>query len=275
MLHGSFLVGLLPVERLIAGPDDAPVGEAMDDDPPIVAPGTDVESVVWEMVRRGESSVAVVDAHGEFQGLVPPHRMVAALLAEHDEDVARLAGYLASTRRARQAAEEGVPRRLWHRLPWLLVGLAGALASAAIIAAFEDELDANLLLAFFIPGVVYMAAAIGTQTQAVLIRGFSVGVSLKTVLGREVASGVVLSLVIATALFPVVWLGWGDLGVAVAVALALLASSVVSTLVAIALPWVLQRAGSDPAFGAGPLATVLQDLLTIAIYFAVAIPVAV
>jgi hypothetical protein len=32
-----------------------------------------------------------------------------------------LGGYLASTRGGRQAAEESVGRRLWHRLPWLIV----------------------------------------------------------------------------------------------------------------------------------------------------------
>jgi hypothetical protein len=31
--------------------------------------------------------------------------------------------------------------------------------------------------------------------------------------------------------------------------------------------------GHDPAFGSGPLATVVQDLLSIAIYFAVAVPI--
>lgn len=35
------------------------------------------------------------------------------------------------------------------------------------------------------------------------------------------------------------------------------------------LPWALARAGMDPAFGSGPLATVIQDLLSLAIYLAV------
>ncbi len=41
-------------------------------------------------------------------------------------------------------------------------------------------------------------------------------------------------------------------------------------IVAMALPWAFQRAGSDPAFGSGPLATVIQDLLSIAVYLAIA-----
>jgi magnesium transporter len=37
-----------------------------------------------------------------------------------------------------------------------------------------------------------------------------------------------------------------------------------------ALPWALHRLGIDPAFGSGPLATVIQDLLSIMIYLAIA-----
>ena len=60
---------------------------------------------------------------------------------------------------------------------------------------------------------------------------------------------------------------------AFAVAIALFVSSAAATVVAIALPWGFQLLGQDPAFGSGPLATVIQDLLTIVIYFAVAIPI--
>jgi magnesium transporter len=67
---------------------------------------------------------------------------------------------------------------------------------------------------------------------------------------------------------------WGDGGVAAAVALALFASCSIATLVAMALPWLFHRLGRDPAFGSGPLATVLQDLLSIVVYLAIATPLA-
>jgi magnesium transporter len=41
--------------------------------------------------------------------------------------------------------------------------------------------------------------------------------------------------------------------------------------VATLLPYLLSRLGRDPAFGSGPLATVIQDLLSIAAYFAIAV----
>ena len=35
------------------------------------------------------------------------------------------------------------------------------------------------------------------------------------------------------------------------------------------LPWLLSRMGLDPAFGSGPVATIIQDVLTILVYFQV------
>jgi magnesium transporter len=36
------------------------------------------------------------------------------------------------------------------------------------------------------------------------------------------------------------------------------------------LPWLMSTGGLDPAYGSGPLATVVQDLLSKVIYFAIA-----
>lgn len=81
-------------------------------------------------------------------GLISPHQLVTVLLEEHDEDIARLGGYLSSTASARLASEEAVLRRLWHRLPWLLVGTAGAMIAAAVVDAFHEQLLRNVLIAY-------------------------------------------------------------------------------------------------------------------------------
>ena len=80
-------------------------------------------------------------------------------------------------------------RRIWHRLPWLLVGLFGAMLSAVVVAAFETQLERNVLIAFFVPAVVYMADAVGTQTETLVVRGLSVGVPIGEVLKRELITG--------------------------------------------------------------------------------------
>ncbi len=247
----------------------------MDPDPPSVAPDTDQERAARGMVERHECSLAVVDADGRFLGLIPPHRMLRILLDEHDQDLARMGGYLAGTTRARSAAEEPVAQRLWHRLPWLLVGLLGAMGATAIVGGFEHQLEANVLLAFFIPAVVYMADAVGTQTETVMIRALAAGVTVRSVLRRELVTGVVMGVVIGSAFLAFALIGWGDAEVAVAVALAMFASCSIATLVAMALPAAFQRIGKDPAFGSGPLATVFQDLLSILVYLGIVVAVVV
>ena len=194
--------------------------------------------------------------------------MLPVLLSAHERDLARLGGYLTGSAQARGAAEESVGLRLWHRLPWLLLGLLGAMGSAVLIGAFADRLEANVLIAFFVPAVVYMADAVGTQTETVLIRALSAGVTLRAVFARELITGLVMGVVVGGVFFAFASIGWGDEQVALAVAFALVAGCTISTLVAMALPAAFHHFGRDPAFGSGPLATVLQDLLSIAFYLA-------
>jgi magnesium transporter len=67
-----------------------------------------------------------------------------------------------------------------------------------------------------------------------------------------------------------VWLAFGNLALAVTVALALLIASSVATTIGFLLPWLFSRLGFDPAFGSGPVATVIQDVLSLLIYFMLA-----
>lgn len=260
------LVGVLRVEELFSALPEAVVGEIMDTDPPFVAPGVDQEKAAWKAVQHGESALAVIDDGGRFVGFIPPDLLLAILLQEHDEDLARLGGFLHDSSMARTASEEPVVKRFWHRVPWLLVGLLGALLAADIVGAYEQQLQANVMLAFFIPGIVYLADAVGTQTEALVIRGLSIGVSIRGVVRREVYTGLLVGVALAAVFFPIGLWRWGDASMVAAVALAILAACTTASAVALTLPWLLNRLGLDPAFGSGPLGTVIQDLLSVIIY---------
>jgi magnesium transporter len=128
-----------------------------------------------------------------------------------------------------------------------------------------------VLLAFFVAAVVYMADAVGTQTETVVIRGMSLGVPVRRVAARELLTGLIIGAFVAAAFFVFAVAVWDDARVAAVVSLSLLISTSLATAVAMLLPAVLAGLGRDPAFGAGPLATVIQDLLSIAAYFAIAV----
>jgi magnesium transporter len=270
---GHRLLGLIPIERVLAAHPATLARDLMDPDPPVIAPGLDQEAAAWRAALHGESSLAVVDDSGVFRGLVPPERLLPVLARAHDRDLARLGGFLHSSATAHRAMDEPLATRLWHRLPWLLLGLLGSAGAAVLVQGFEADLASDVRLTFFIPGIVYMADAVGTQTEALVIRGLSVGVEIRRVFRLETVTGLCVGLVVALLAYPGVWLMLGSQPIALVVSVSLVAACSVATVVAMSLPWVVSRLGRDPAFGSGPLATVAQDLLSLVIYFAVAVAV--
>lgn len=84
-----------------------------------------------------------------------------------------------------------------------MFGLAGAIVAAGIGGAYEREFEGQVLLALFVPGIVCMADAVGTQAEALVIRGLSVGVSVGSILRRELLTGLLVGVVLAGVFLPV------------------------------------------------------------------------
>ena len=264
------LAGTVSVSRLLAADARAPVGPLAGPVQARVRPDADQEHVASLALRHGLQEVPVVDAEGRLLGVVPPLAMLGVLRREHVEDLHRLAGISRETAQARHALEEPPARRVRDRLPWLLLGLLGSTAATLVMARFEGTLEARVAVAFFVPGIVYIADAIGTQTETVAVRGLSLSfVPLPRLLWGELRTGVLMGALVSALVFPAVLLATGDARLALAVAVALLVAGALATSIGLLFPWALHRRGIDPAFGSGPLATVVQDVLSLLVYLAV------
>lgn len=262
------LVGVVSAPALLRLGDEQPVGDAAVRELPHVLPSTDQERVASLALHHALPAVPVVDGEGRLQGVVATAEIFRILREEHVEDLHRLAGIAGETRRAREAIHEPPLRRARHRLPWLLVGLLGSIVATWVMSRFEQTLAARPAIAFFVPALVYLADAIGTQTEAVAVRGLSLShAGLGRLLAGEVRTGLLIGAVLAAASLPLVAIAFGDLWLAVAVAGALAGAATVATGIGLLLPWLLGRAGLDPAYGSGPLATIVQDVLTLLVYF--------
>jgi magnesium transporter len=260
--------GMVPLPRLLGAPAGERVGELALPDA-AVRPGDDQEHVASVAVRHGVAAVPVTDG-GRFLGVVPPLALLRILRREHVEDLHRLAGIRRESEHARSALEGPPVRRVHDRLPWLLVGLAGSVLSALVVAGFAAALSAKVAVAYFLPAIVYLADAIGTQTEAIAVRGllFARRPGWRLVAG-ELRTGLLIGGVLGTLLFPIAFLLTADARLAAAVALTVVAAGGVATTVGLGFPLLLSRLGKDPAFGSGPVATIVQDILSIAIYFGI------
>lgn len=262
------LHGVIPLARLLALPPQTRLGSVAVGDVARVHADTDQEQVASLALHHTLSAIPVVDAHERLLGVVPSAALLRILRREHVEDIHRFAGITRETLRAREAMEEPPLRRLRHRLPWLLLGLLGSTVATFIVARFEGALALHPAIAFFVPGLVYLADAIGTQTEAVAVRGMSLShARLSSLVGSELRTGLLIGLVLGALTLPGVWLAFGSLSLALAVSGALVAAGGIATTIGLLLPWLLGRLGSDPAYGSGPLATIIQDLLSLLTYF--------
>lgn len=157
------------------------------------------------------------------------------------------------------------------RLPWLVLGLLGGIVASFVVANFEEVLNKNLQLAFFVPLIVYMSSAVGSQTETVYVRNLSkFKLSFWTYMLKESLVGLFLGILfgIAIGIFTNFWLHSSD--TALAVGLAMFVNITIAPSVALIVPEILLKEHKDPAVGAGPFMTVIQDIISLLIYFTIA-----
>jgi magnesium transporter len=264
---GRFL-GLVPITALLAAAPDAPVGGLMRPGLEPVAPDLDREDAASLAIACGADALAVVDRDGRFAGVVPAASMLGILREEHLEDLHRMTGMIRHAGEAAGALESPPISRVRHRLPWLLLGLAGSALATLVMTRFEAALDAHVAIAFFVPAIVYLADAIGTQSEAIAVRGLSLSsAGLARLLRGEIVTGTLLGAIMAGIAWPAIWLTFGDGRLALAVSSALLAAGAVAATMGLLLPWLFEHAGFDPADGSGPVGTIIQDVASLLIYF--------
>jgi magnesium transporter len=246
------------------------VSDVMEEVAPVVAADEDQERVVAMAVHHGVAEVPVVDENWRLLGAVPSPALMRIQHREHLEDFDRLAGILHDQEVARAAIEGRVLSRALNRLPWLLLGLVGGVGATWVMAVFEEAMATRIAVVFFIPAIVYLAGAIGTQTVAIAVRWLSMSqLSIRRLMVGELYTGAVIGLVLAAVTFPMIYLILGDPRLALAVSLSLVMAGAVSTTIGLLLPWFLWKIGRDPALGSGPVATILQDVFSLVAYFVV------
>jgi len=153
------------------------------------------------------------------------------------------------------------------RFPPLIIGLFLGLLLSFAVSRFEQVLSNNVEVAFFIPFIVYMAAAVGNQTQVIFIRDLSAGTAKFSVyLIKETSLGIILGLLFGAISWLAVILWFKASSLALTVSLSMFATVAIAPLNAILIAKAFQLDRRDPALGAGPIGTIIQDAVSIIFY---------
>jgi magnesium transporter len=260
--------GIVRINDLLAAAPEEEIGDIVEERHGTAQLDDDQEHIALLAMEKDMIAVPVLDGAGRLVGAVPPDALLDILRHEHMEDLQRLAGIQRHTDGAAQSLEAPIHDRVRRRLPWLVVGLVASTAATGVVALFEETLNAKVTIAFFVPALVYIAGAIGTQAVSVAVRALSVvEVGLVRLVRDELIIGLTIGLAMGVLSALPVYLIFGDAPLAVALGLAVLGAGTVSAVVGFGLPWAFQRFGFDPALGSGPVCTIIQDVASLAIYF--------
>jgi magnesium transporter len=167
---------------------------------------------------------------------------------------------------------ERVDHLIEHRIPWIILGLVGGLAATIIVSKYESLLSADVRLAFFIPIIVYLSDAIGTQTETIYIRALSNSkkINFTKYILKESFIGFSLG-IISGVIFGAVASYWlNSFAIGLTLFFTMIINLSLAPILAIGIPSLLYKRKTDPALGSGPVATILQDLISLIIFFLIA-----
>lgn len=263
------LIGIFSIRELFRTPENIKVKEIMNPDVIKARPYTDQEDVALLALKYNLKSVPIVDKNNRFLGVVRSRTILNILHAEHVEDFLKSAGIHGIAGKTLNAPAS---KLIKARLTWLIIGLIGGVIAAQVTQFFETPLKEYFVLAAFIPLMVYMADAIGTQTQTLFVRDLVMKrLDLKKYLLREIKVGLGLATILGILLYIIAALWSHIYYIALILGFSMFLTGFVAIFVPIVIILILDRLGMDPAIGSGPFATIIQDVLTLAIYFAIAV----
>lgn len=265
------LIGVFSIKEVFRREDNAKVSVLMDKDVVSVRPYTDQERVAVLALKNNLKAVPVVDKKGKFLGVVSSDTILNILHSENVEDFLKMAGIRSSFQKISKGSCFYLAK---VRIPWLILGLLGGILAARITVFFETPLKDYFVLTSFIPLMLYLSSATGTQTETLFIRSLVINDKpnfLKYLL-KEIATGILMALVLAVLLFLISVVGLkASLTIGLILSLSLSLAILMAVLVGLIIPFSLYRLKKDPAIGTGPFATILRDILSLIIYFSISI----
>ena len=235
-----------------------------------VTVATEDEEVARIMQKYDLEAIPVVDEEGVLVGRITIDDIVDFIKEEAEKDYQLAAGISQDVE-----ADDSILELTKARLPWLILGLFGGLASVFILEDFESIMQNPRIKAlfYFTPLIAAMAGNVGVQSSAIIVQGLANDV-VKGSLWNRLIKEVGLSLINGTVLgILVVIFGFimnYDLDFSITIAVSMLSVIIIAALIGTFVPIILDKKGIDPAIATGPFITTSNDIFGIFLFFYIA-----
>lgn len=259
------LLGIVSAKDLMTTDDNVLIEDIMETEIISVSTLTDKEDVAHQLRKYDLLALRLL------VGIVTFDDAMDVMVEEATEDITKMAAVSPSEKTYFEVSAWEHAKR---RIPWLLVLMFSSIITGTIITRYEDAFAAIPLLVSFIPMLMDTGGNCGSQSSTLIIRGIALNQvtfhDFFRVIWKEFRVSLIVGVVLAVANGLRIYLTYQQAGMAVVIALSLVATVISAKLLGCILPMCAKKIGLDPALMASPLITTIVDASSIMIYFFIA-----
>ena len=276
------LIGITSVRDLMLADDEDVVADIMTEEIVCAHTDEDKEDVMKSLARYDFLALPVVDSEGRLVGIVTIDDAMDVLQEEDTEDIEIMAAITPSDK---PYLKTGIFETWKQRIPWLLILMVSSTFTSKILTAFEGALASLPILVAFVPLLMGTGGNAGGQASTTVIRGLSLGDiemgDIFKVLWKEIRVAFLCGTTLAVVNFgKMLILNDVDRGqyewdrvllISFTVCLTMAITVILAKMVGCVLPIIVKRFGFDPAVVANPFITTIVDVMSLLLYFVIAI----
>jgi magnesium transporter len=271
VLEARKLIGIVTAKDLMTADDNTKIEDLMETEIISISTHADQEEAAKLFSKYDLLALPVIDADECMVGIVTVDDAIDVVVDEATEDITLMAAMSPSEKSYFQTS---VLEHSKNRIVWLLVLMFSATLTGTIITRYENAFAAIPLLVSFIPMLMDTGGNCGSQSSTLIIRGIALGEiefhDIFRVIFKEFRVSLVVGIALAAANGLRIFIMYKDLGLALVIAVSLMATIIISKLIGCVLPLLAKKMHLDPAIMASPLITTLVDTCSILIYFNIA-----
>ncbi len=267
------LVGVVAIRELLAAKGDMALSDVMKTKLKLLTSAIDQEEVAQLFQQTELVTIPVVDESNHLLGVIHIDQILDVMEQEGTEDVYRMASIKSDQLENQNLLTASISLLYRKRIVWLIVLVFMNVFSGAGIATYEELIESNVALVFFLPLLVDSGGNAGAQSATLVIRAMALGeVRMKDWFKMISKETIIAGLLGFTMALAVSFVGFmrGGFDIAVIVAMTMVLVVVLGSLIGLSLPFIFNKLKMDPATASGPLITSICDIVGVFIYFAIA-----
>ena len=254
--YGS-IVGVLPLERIVVNDSQVKVKDVMANDTVVFKPEDTAHEASNAFERYDLVTAPVVDDSRKLLGRLTVDVVMDYIREETETEKLSLVGL----------REEDMFSTIWksvqNRWAWLAINLVTALIASRVIGIFEGSIEKVVALAALMPIVAGIGGNSGNQTTTMIVRALALSQvtfsNLRLLMFKEIGVALLNGILWGSVLGIFAYLLYGNIQLGYVMTAAMILNLILSAIMGVMIPLVLNRMGKDPAVGSSVLITAMTD----------------